>query len=105
MPVDKLADKDLSFLYVFVDIQFDKDHFVASLKAYFPAGTHIALVSTIQFVATLQAVKQELQGHFEVSGFFTLCPCQQENLNIKIYTCLSNLRIDCLTLWLTTSII
>ena len=42
-------------LYVFVDIKIDTAHFVDTVKYNFPAGSKLALVSTIQFVATLQA--------------------------------------------------
>jgi len=42
-------------LYVFVDIKIDSLHFVQTLQHNFSPGTHLALVSTIQFVPTLQA--------------------------------------------------
>ena len=41
-------------LYVFVDIAIDLMHFIETLKHNFKAGSHLALVSTIQFVAALQ---------------------------------------------------
>jgi 2-(3-amino-3-carboxypropyl)histidine synthase len=41
-------------LYVFVDIAIDMMHFIDTLKHYFQQGAHLALVSTIQFVAALQ---------------------------------------------------
>lgn len=41
-------------LYVFVDIKLDATHFVDTVRYNFEAGTSLAIVSTIQFVATLQ---------------------------------------------------
>ena len=41
-------------LYVFVDIKLDATHFVDTVRHNFEAGTSLAIVSTIQFVATLQ---------------------------------------------------
>jgi len=43
-------------LYVFVDIKIDSLHFIETLRHNFSSGTHLALVSTIQFVPTLQVV-------------------------------------------------
>ena len=44
-------------LYVFVDIKLDATHFVDTVRHNFEAGSSLALVSTIQFVATLQVCK------------------------------------------------
>jgi len=41
-------------LYVFVDIKIDTVHFLETLKLNFKPGTSLALVSTIQFVTSLQ---------------------------------------------------
>ena len=49
-------------LYVFVDIKLDSLHFIETLKANLEREDKLSLVSTIQFVATLQAVAKELQG-------------------------------------------
>jgi 2-(3-amino-3-carboxypropyl)histidine synthase len=43
----------MNVLYVFVDIKFDLEHFVQTVKANFKAGARLALVSTIQFAASL----------------------------------------------------
>jgi len=51
-------------LYVFVDIQIDLTHFVATIKHNFTPGYKLAMVSTIQFAASLQAAKQELADVF-----------------------------------------
>ena len=41
-------------LYVFVDIKIDTVHFLETLRHNFSPGTSLAMVSTIQFVTTLQ---------------------------------------------------
>ncbi|CAL8072559.1 unnamed protein product [Calicophoron daubneyi] len=51
----------LSVLYVFVDIGIDLAHFIDTVKANFDRKLHLALVSTIQFVTSLQTVKGVLQ--------------------------------------------
>ncbi|KAK2110574.1 Diphthamide biosynthesis protein 1 [Saguinus oedipus] len=66
VPMDTLA-QDLRVLYVFVDIRIDAAHLLDSLRLTFPAGTALALVSTIQFVSTLQAAAQELKAEYRVS--------------------------------------
>lgn len=60
VPVDTTR---IATMYVFVDIQIDKKHFIDSIKANFSPGTSLALVSTIQFVATLQAVGKALTDY------------------------------------------
>ncbi|KRT83916.1 hypothetical protein AMK59_4073 [Oryctes borbonicus] len=51
----------LKVLYVFVDIKIDPLHFINTVQRNFTTDKKIYLVSTIQFVATLQAVASELQ--------------------------------------------
>lgn len=63
VPIDTTR---LAMLYVFVDIQVDPAHMMASLRAALPPRSTLALVSTIQFVATIQAVAKELEGDFVV---------------------------------------
>ena len=41
-------------LYVFVDIKLDATHLVNTVTHSFEAGKSLALLSTIQFVTTLQ---------------------------------------------------
>jgi 2-(3-amino-3-carboxypropyl)histidine synthase len=41
-------------MYVFVDIGVDVRHLVATVRANFPAGTHLALAGTIQFGSSMQ---------------------------------------------------
>ncbi|KAH8874102.1 2-(3-amino-3-carboxypropyl)histidine synthase subunit 1 [Schistosoma japonicum] len=55
IPIDTI-----SVLYVFVDIQIDIVHFIESIKVNFEKSSRLALVSTIQFVTSLQAAKQPL---------------------------------------------
>ncbi|XP_055855803.1 2-(3-amino-3-carboxypropyl)histidine synthase subunit 1 [Episyrphus balteatus] len=60
IPVDQTTG--IKVLYVFVDIKIDPLHFLDSVKLNFkPEDGQIALVSTIQFVTTLQAASSELK--------------------------------------------
>jgi len=52
VPIDRTGG--INMLYVFVDIKIDSLHFIQTLQHNFAPGTHLALVSTIQFVPTLQ---------------------------------------------------
>ncbi|CAH1178936.1 unnamed protein product [Phaedon cochleariae] len=51
----------IKVLYVFVDIKIDPLHFIDTVKVNFDPSTKIALVSTIQFVTTLQGVSSKLK--------------------------------------------
>jgi len=53
-------------LYIFVDIKIDSLHFIETLQHNFTPGTHIALVSTIQFVPTLQVLFALTFVHYEL---------------------------------------
>ncbi|KAF5904356.1 diphthamide biosynthesis protein 1, partial [Clarias magur] len=64
IPIDATAG--IKMLYVFVDIQMDTAHFLDTLRFNFTPGSALALVSTIQFVAALQAVSAELRLDYEV---------------------------------------
>ncbi|KAB1264972.1 2-histidine synthase subunit 1 [Camelus dromedarius] len=66
VPMDTLA-QDFRVLYVFVDIRIDTSHLLDSIRLTFPPATALALVSTIQFVSTLQAAAQELKAEYRVS--------------------------------------
>lgn len=59
IPVDQTSG--IKVLYVFVDIKIDALHFIESVKLNFPKQRKLALVSTIQFVATLHASAKELR--------------------------------------------
>ncbi|BFZ59162.1 Diphthamide biosynthesis protein 1 [Saitoella coloradoensis] len=68
VPVDVTPIKTL---YVFVDIGIDGTHLTKTLQRNFPEqGTHLAMVGTIQFVATIGTVKPEL----EAKGFTITVP-------------------------------
>lgn len=54
----------MNVLYVFVDIKFDLEHFVSTVKANFQPDTKLSLVSTIQFAASLHAAKSLLLTQF-----------------------------------------
>lgn len=60
VPIDQTSG--IRVLYVFVDIQIDALHFVESVRLNFPVSTRLALVSTIQFVATLHKTAAELRS-------------------------------------------
>ncbi len=64
VPIDTTS---LPALYVFVDMKIDTAHFLATLRLNFAAGSALALVSTIQFAATLQAVSEALAGEFRIT--------------------------------------
>jgi len=59
VPVDQTSS--IKMLYVFVDIKIDTLHFLNTVNKNIPMENSISLVSTIQFVATLQAVAQQLR--------------------------------------------
>ena len=67
IPVDVTKIKTL---YVFVDIGIDTSHLLATMERNFTTGKTIAMVGTIQFNATLHAVKPEL----ERAGYKVLIP-------------------------------
>ncbi|XP_054649978.1 2-(3-amino-3-carboxypropyl)histidine synthase subunit 1 isoform X2 [Dunckerocampus dactyliophorus] len=64
VPIDSTAG--IKMLYVFVDIQMDNAHFLDTVKLNFPPGQFLAIVSTIQFVAALQAVSAALKSDYDV---------------------------------------
>ncbi|KAJ1505356.1 Diphthamide biosynthesis protein 1 [Coelomomyces lativittatus] len=56
----------LRTLYVFVDIQFEIDHFLQLIRQHFLIGTKFALVSTIQFVSQLSFIQSNLAPEYQV---------------------------------------
>nr|MBE5724762.1 putative diphthamide biosynthesis protein 1 [Cucujiformia] len=66
IPVDQT--QGIKVLYIFVDIKIDPLHFLETIKLNFPVGTKLGLVSTIQFLTTLQGVANSLkESGYEVS--------------------------------------
>lgn len=65
IPIDRT--EGIQMLYVFVDIAIDMMHFMDTLKHNFKPGDHLALVSTIQFVAALQSSAGVLREHFTIT--------------------------------------
>ncbi|XP_060520255.1 2-(3-amino-3-carboxypropyl)histidine synthase subunit 1 [Cylas formicarius] len=66
VPVDQMSG--LKVLYIFVDIKIDPVHFIDTIKCNFDKASKIGLVSTIQFVTTLQTVAKLLQEYgYDVS--------------------------------------
>ncbi|XP_052052069.1 2-(3-amino-3-carboxypropyl)histidine synthase subunit 1 isoform X1 [Apodemus sylvaticus] len=66
VPMDT-SIQDFRVLYVFVDIRIDTAHLLDSVRLTFAPGSSLALVSTIQFVSTLQAAAQELKADYHIS--------------------------------------
>ncbi|XP_061637597.1 2-(3-amino-3-carboxypropyl)histidine synthase subunit 1 isoform X2 [Phyllopteryx taeniolatus] len=64
IPIDSTTQ--IKMLYVFVDIQMDNAHLLDTVKFNFPPGQSLALVSTIQFVAALQAVSAALKPEYDM---------------------------------------
>lgn len=52
----------IKVLYVFVTIDIDTDHLLGTLKHHFPAGSRLAMVSTIQFNPTLHYIHKQLEN-------------------------------------------
>nr|NVI71073.1 putative diphthamide biosynthesis protein 1 [Cucujiformia] len=66
IPVDQTSG--IKVLYVFVDIKIDPLHFIETIKLNFDKTKKIGLVSTIQFVTTLQSVSTALKAEgFDIS--------------------------------------
>ncbi|XP_023951057.2 2-(3-amino-3-carboxypropyl)histidine synthase subunit 1 [Bicyclus anynana] len=59
IPIDQTSN--IKVLYIFVDIKIDPSHFIDTIKLNFPQKTHLAIVSTIQFVTTLHSVAKVLR--------------------------------------------
>jgi 2-(3-amino-3-carboxypropyl)histidine synthase len=59
IPIDQTSG--IKVLYIFVDIKIDPLHFIDTIKLNFPTTTKIGLVSTIQFITTLQGVSSKLK--------------------------------------------
>ena len=76
IPIDRTAG--IKMLYVFVDIKIDSKHFIDTARLNFldaddfPTKPRLVLVGTVQFVATLHSVAQQLKkeenGGFDVSA-------------------------------------
>nr|MBE5724763.1 putative diphthamide biosynthesis protein 1 [Cucujiformia] len=66
VPIDQTTG--VKVLYIFVDIKIDPLHFLETIRHNFPVCTKLALVSTIQFLTSLQGVANELkESGYEVS--------------------------------------
>lgn len=58
VPIDVTTIKAL---YIFVDIGIDLKHLTGTLRRNMPDASHLAMVGTIQFVASIQTVRHELE--------------------------------------------
>ncbi|XP_062516867.1 2-(3-amino-3-carboxypropyl)histidine synthase subunit 1-like [Corticium candelabrum] len=63
VPIDTT---EITTLYVFVDIKLDAQHFVDTIRHNFRREERLALVGTIQFVSTLQAVYEMLSKEYDL---------------------------------------
>ncbi|KAI8896005.1 putative diphthamide synthesis protein-domain-containing protein [Globomyces pollinis-pini] len=63
VPVDVTSIKTL---YVFVDIGIDVSHFVGTVRKNIEKGKKIALVSTVQFISSLQVAVNDLSTDYEL---------------------------------------
>lgn len=59
VPLDKASK--IKVLYVFVDIKIDPLHFIETIKLNFKPSNKLVLVSTIQFVGTIQVAGSKLR--------------------------------------------
>ncbi|XP_065663605.1 2-(3-amino-3-carboxypropyl)histidine synthase subunit 1 isoform X4 [Hydra vulgaris] len=57
------ATEGIKMLYVFVDIKIDILHFIETVRYNFSKTYRLALVSTVQFVSSLQVAEAELVGY------------------------------------------
>lgn len=57
VPIDVTSVKTL---YVFVDINFDTDHLIDTIKANFEPGAKLAVMGTIQFAGAIHAVRRTI---------------------------------------------
>ncbi|KAK9845182.1 hypothetical protein WJX84_000625, partial [Apatococcus fuscideae] len=51
-------------LYVFVDIKFDVQHLIDTIRHNFEAGSRLEVAGTIQFASCIQLVKQDLAADY-----------------------------------------
>lgn len=68
IPID--PNMGIKFLYIFVDIKINIDHFVDTVCCNFTPDKRIALVSTVQFLTSLHAAHGKLQK----KGYSTKIP-------------------------------
>nr|NVI71079.1 putative diphthamide biosynthesis protein 1 [Cucujiformia] len=59
VPIDQTCG--IKLLYVFVDIKIDPLHFIDTVKLNFETSSRIVLMSTIQFVTTIQTAAAKLR--------------------------------------------
>ncbi|KAH9261140.1 hypothetical protein BASA81_000844 [Batrachochytrium salamandrivorans] len=68
VPIDTTPSTGVQMMYVFVDVSFDVEHMVESIKLEFPFPelTKLAVLGTIQFSSTLANCKTLLDQYFTV---------------------------------------
>ena len=94
IPINNMPD--MKMLYIFVHIKIDNSHFVETLKFNFNPGSKLILVSTVQFITTLQSSKVLLTNE----GFEVIIPQIKPLSPGEILgctsLCLENLQADAL---------
>lgn len=88
VPLDQTSG--IKVLYVFVDIKIEPLHFIDSIKINFEAQTKIFLMSTIQFVTTIQTcqrILKEIGYDVSISQFKPLSPGEILGCTAPTLTC------------------
>lgn len=65
VPIDVTSNNGVRMLYVFVDIAFDVQHLVDTVKHNFKPSVRLAILGTIQFAPGITAAKAALATYFE----------------------------------------
>ena len=58
-----------NMMYVFVEIDIDVEHFIATVKQLVPKESKVVCIATIQFVSAMRAAVEELKGFFETPPY------------------------------------
>ncbi|KAG5438809.1 hypothetical protein PCANB_002529 [Pneumocystis canis] len=78
VPIDSVLVKTL---YIFVNIEINKDHVIETIKANIPNNTHIALVGTIQFVPTIHSIRPCLENNMDNNSSYKITVPQSKPLS------------------------
>lgn len=87
IPIDQTVG--IKVLYVFVNIKLDASHCIECLQATLPITTKIGLVSTIQFVGTLQVIASEMRK----TGYEVSMPQSKPLSPGEVFTFMYSIRV------------
>ncbi|ODQ79222.1 hypothetical protein BABINDRAFT_8805 [Babjeviella inositovora NRRL Y-12698] len=73
VPIDVTLIK---VLYVFVTINIDEQHLIATIRRNFAAGSKLAVFGTIQFNPTIHSIKHKLEADEDGKGVIYVIPPQ-----------------------------